>query len=166
MTIDAFEHNATRLRKLALQAAATAGADADAAEDIAQETMLRLWQMRDDPRLYNPEGYASTIARHLTLNRLRSKPPLLLDERQTMSQTSPSPLDIIIQREDEQWLQERIRNLPPTQHAVLHMRQVECRPNAQIAALLGIKETSVNTLLARARRQLLEEIRKYKNEKQ
>ena len=166
MTIDAFEHNATRLRKLALQAAATAGADADAAEDIAQETMLRLWQMRDDPRLYNPEGYASTIARHLTLNRLRSKPPLLLDERQTMSQTSPSPLDIIIQREDEQWLQERIRNLPPTQHAVLHMRQVECRPNAQIAALLGMKESSVSTLLARARRQLLEEIRQYKNERQ
>jgi RNA polymerase sigma-70 factor (ECF subfamily) len=166
MTIDAFEHNATRLRKLALQAAATAGADADAAEDIAQETMLRLWQMRDDPRLYNPEGYASTIARHLTLNRLRSKPPLPLDERQTMSQTSPSPLDIIVQREDEQWLQERIRNLPPTQHAVLHMRQVECRSNAQIAALLGMKESSVSTLLARARRQLLEEIRQYKNERQ
>ena len=166
MTIDAFEHNATRLRKLALQAAATAGADADAAEDIAQETMLRLWQMRDDPRLYNPEGYASTIARHLTQNRLRSKPPLPLDERQAVSQTTPSPLDIIIQREDEQWLQERIRNLPPTQHAVLHMRQVECRPNAQIAALLGMKESSVSTLLARARRQLLEEIRQYKNERQ
>ena len=166
MTIDAFEHNATRLRKLALQAAATAGADADAAEDIAQETMLRLWQMRDDPRLYNPEGYASTIARHLTFNRLRSKSPLPLDERQAMSQPSPSPLDIIVQREDEQWLQERIRNLPPTQHAVLHMRQVECRPNAQIAALLGMKESSVSTLLARARRQLLEEIRQYKNERQ
>ena len=166
MTIDAFEHNATRLRKLALQAAAIAGANADAAEDIAQETMLRLWQMRDDPRLYNPEGYASTIARHLTQNRLRSKPPLPLDERQAVSQTTPSPLDIIIQREDEQWLQERIQNLPPTQHAVLHMRQVECRPNAQIAALLGMKESSVSTLLARARRQLLEEIRQYKNKEQ
>ncbi len=169
MTIDAFKHMATRLRGLALQAAATAGADADAAEDIAQETMLRLWQMRDDPRLYNPEGYASTIARHLTLNRLRHKPPLPLNERQATSlstQTSPSPLDIIVQREDEQWLQERIRNLPPTQHAVLHMRQVECRPNAQIAALLGMKESSVSTLLARARRQLLEEIRQHKNERQ
>ena len=166
MTKEAFEHKATRFRDIALQAAVTAGADADTAEDIAQETMLRLWQMRDDPRLYNPEGYASTIARHLTLNRLRSKPPLQLDERQAMSQTSPSPLDIIVQREDEQWLQERIRNLPPTQHAVLHMRQVECRPNAQIAALLGMKESSVSTLLAKARRQLLEEIRQYKNERQ
>ena len=166
MTIDAFEKQAPRLRELALQAAATAGADVDTAEDIAQETMLRLWQMRDDPRLYNPEGYASTIARHLTLNRLRHKPPLPLDERQVVSQTTPSPLDMMVQREDERWLQERIRNLPPTQHAVLHMRQVEHRSNSQIAALLGIKETSVNTLLARARRQLLEEIRQYRNQRQ
>jgi len=166
MTIDAFEKQAPRLRAVALQAAATAGADADTAEDIAQETMLRLWQMRDDSRLYNPEGYASTIARHLTLNRMRSMPLLPLDERQTTSQTVPSPLDIIVQREDERWLQERIRNLPPTQHAVLHMRQVEQRSNGQIADILGITPASVNTLLARARRQLLEEIRQYKNERQ
>jgi len=49
---------------------------------------------------------------------------------------------------------------------VLHMRQVEHRTTVQIAKILGIKETSVNTLLARARRQLLEEIRQYKNQGQ
>ena len=166
MTIDAFEHKATRFRGLALQAAAAAGADADTAEDIAQETMLRLWQMRDDPRLYNPEGYATVIARHLALNQQRHKPSLPLDERQATQLSTPSPLEIMVQREDEQWLQERIRNLPPTQHAVLHMRQVEHRTSVQIAKILGIKETSVNTLLARARRQLLEEIRQYRNQGQ
>lgn len=166
MTRDAFEQQATRLRGQALQAAAAAGADADAAEDIAQETMLRLWQMRNDPRLHNPEGYASTIARHLTLNRLRHKPPLPLDEHLAADQVVPSPLDIIEQREDERWLQQRIRDLPPTQHAVLHMRQVEHQSTDEIAAILGIKPTSVNTLLARARRQLLEEIRQYKNQRQ
>ena len=162
MTIDAFENKATRLRQLALKSAAAAGADADTAQDIAQETMLRLWQMRDDLRLYNPEGYATVIARHLALSQQRHKPPLPLDERQATqlsTQTTPSPLEIIVQREDEQWLQERIRNLPPTQHAVLHMRQVECRPNDEIANILGIQPSSVSTLLARARRQLLEEIR-------
>ena len=142
-----------------MQASSAAGADADTAEDVAQETLLRLWQMRDDPRLHNPEGYATVIARHLTLNQLRRKPPLPLDERQAASLTAPSPLDLMLQREDEQWLRQRISNLPPTQHAVLHMRQVERRNDNQIAALLGIKETSVSTLLARARRQLLEEIR-------
>ena len=163
MTIDAFEQQAPRLRQLALQAAAAAGADQDTAEDIAQETMLRLWQMRDDPRLYNPEAYASTIARHQVMNHQRHKPPLPLDERRVTSLTSPSPLEIIEQREDERWLQERIRNLPPTQHAILHMRQVEHRTSNEIAAIMGIQPSSVCTLLARARRQLLEEIRQQSN---
>ena len=112
MTIDAFENKATRLRQLALQAAAATGADSDTAQDIAQETMLRLWQMRDDPRLYNPEGYASTIARHLAVNQLRRKSSLPLDERQAADLTVPSPLDLMLQREDERWLKQRIRNLP------------------------------------------------------
>ncbi len=180
MKNDAFEQQAPRLREVALKASATAGADADTAQDIAQETMIRLWQileqrapssglewqsrdrimkMRDDPRLSNPDGYAATIARHLTLNHLRRQQPQPIDERHSAIQTTPSPLDIMVQREEEQWLQQRIRDLPPTQHAVLHMRQVEHYSNSQIASLLGIKETSVSTLLARARRQLLEEIR-------
>ena len=159
MNTSAFEQQASRLRAVALKASAGAGADADTAQDIAQETMVRLWQMRDDPRLFNPDGYAATIARHLTLNHLRRQQPQPIDERHSAIQTTPSPLDIMVQREEEQWLQQRIRDLPPTQHAVLHMRQVEHYSNSQIASLLGIKETSVSTLLARARRQLLEEIR-------
>ena len=159
MKTDAFEQQASRLRAIALDASAKAGADADIAQDIAQETMIRLWQVRDDPRLCNLDGYAVMIARHLTLNHLRRKPPLPIDERLKAGPTAPSPLDLMVQREEEQWLRQRIRDLPPTQHAVLHLRQVEHRSNSQIATLLGVKETSVSTLLARARRQLLEEIR-------
>jgi RNA polymerase sigma-70 factor (ECF subfamily) len=163
MTIDAFNQQAPQLRQLALKAAATAGADSDTAEDVAQETMLRLWQMRDDPRLYNPEGYASTIARHLAVNQLRRKSPLPLDERQAADLTVPSPLDLMLQREDERWLRQRIRNLPYTQHAILRLRQVEHRSTEEIARILGIQTTSVNTLLARARRQLLNEIQQQRN---
>ena len=159
MKTDAFEQQASRLRAVALKVSAAAGADADTSQDIAQETIIRMWQMRDDPRLCNPDGYATIIARHLTLNHLRRRQPLPIDEQHNASLTTPSPLDIMVQREEEQWLQQRIRDLPPTQHAVLHMRQVEHRSNSQIAALLGIKDTSVSTLLGRARRQLLEEIR-------
>ena len=159
MNTDAFVQQASRLRATALKASARAGADANTAEDIAQETMIRMWQMRDDPRLCNPDGYAATIARHLTLNHLRHQQPLPIDERHYANQTAPSPLDLMVQREEEQWLQRRIRDLPPTQHAILHMRQVEHRTSGQIASILGIKETSVSTLLGRARRQLLKEIR-------
>ena len=163
MTIDAFNQQAPDLRQLALKAAATAGADSDTAEDVAQETMLRLWQMCDDPRLHNPKGYAKVIARHLTMNQLRCKSPLPLDEHQTADLTVPSPLDLMLQREDERWLRQRIRNLPYTQYAILRLRQIEHRSNEEIANILGIKLSSVNTLLARARRQLLNEIQQQRN---
>ena len=91
MTIDAFELIAPRLRSAALNKAAAMGLDYDESQDIAQETLLRLWQMRDDSRLYNPEGFASVIAHRLSLNHLRRKPPLPLDSEESASQTNSSP---------------------------------------------------------------------------
>lgn len=68
MTIDAFELIAPQLRSIALSKAVAMGLDYDEQQDIAQETLLRLWQMRDDNRLYKPvlslplwhTGYRST----------------------------------------------------------------------------------------------------------
>ena len=165
MTIDAFELIAPQLRSAALNKAAAMGLDYDESQDIAQETLLRLWQMRDDSRLYNPVGFAAVIAHRLSLNHLRRKPPLPLESRDRASQTI-SPLDEIIQQEDVQWLEQKINELPSTLHAVLKMRQDEKYSNKQIATLLGIKEDSVSTLLARARRQLMEQIKQQRRERQ
>ena len=60
----------------------------------------------------------------------------------------------------DEWLQQRLSQLPSTQHAVLYMRQVEHRSSVEISRLLGVSEASVRTLLSRARRKLLEEIKK------
>jgi RNA polymerase sigma-70 factor (ECF subfamily) len=105
------------------------------------------------------------IAHRLSLNHLRRKPPLPLESRDRASQTI-SPLDEIIQQEDVQWLEQKINELPSTLHAVLKMRQDEKYSNKQIATLLGIKEDSVSTLLARARRQLMEQIKQQRRERQ
>ena len=50
--------------------------------------------------------------------------------------------------------------LPTTQRTLLYMRQVERHSHEKIAHLLGIEISSVSTLLARARRTLLEEIKR------
>ena len=62
--------------------------------------------------------------------------------------------------ETDAWLQRRLQALPPMQHQVLRLRQIELKDNAEIAAILGIKPASVATLLSKARRQLLADIRK------
>ena len=104
-------------REKALSVSIHYGAGRDEAEDIAQDVMLRLWQM------------------HQELERYQSV-------------------------ENERWLQSRLDSLPTTQRTLLYMRQVERRSHEEIATLLGIEPTSVSTLLARARRTLLEEIKR------
>jgi RNA polymerase sigma-70 factor (ECF subfamily) len=65
----------------------------------------------------------------------------------------------LVEKENDAWLEEQLKALPTTQHAILYMRQVERRSGEEIARLLGISEASVRTLLARARRRLLEELK-------
>lgn len=62
--------------------------------------------------------------------------------------------------ENDRWLGMQIGRLPSGEHAVLHLRQVEHKTTEEIAAIVGISPGSVPTLLARARRKLMEEIRK------
>ena len=75
-------------------------------------------------------------------------------------QTTANPATTLEEAEDERWLMQKLKQLPTTQHTILYMRQVERLSAQDIAQRLGISETSVSTLLSRARRSLLEEIKR------
>jgi RNA polymerase sigma-70 factor (ECF subfamily) len=139
------------------------GAGKDEAEDIAQDVMLRLWQMHDELEQYHSiEAIVTLMAKHLLRNHQRRKPSETLDEAITVS-LKTNPHDELEMKEDDAWLTKRLKQLPTTQRTLLYMRQVERRSYEEIARLLSIETTSVSTLLARARRTLLEDIkRRYK----
>ena len=153
----AFEQQARTWRQKALSVCISYGAGKDEAEDIAQDVMLRLWQMHDELEQYRSiEAIVSLMARHILRNHQRRKPSETLDETMIISLNS-SPLEDLEMKEDDVWLTTRLQQLPTTQRTLLYMRQVE------IAQLLGIETTSVSTLLARARRTLLEDIKRRNN---
>ena len=129
MDSQAYISQATTLRQKAVESSRRYGAPAEEAEDIAQETMIRLWQVcpKIDTR-QKAEALAVCIAHNLTIDWLRRE--------------------------------KQLADLPSTEYTVLHLRQVEELDNRAIAQRLGIEERSVATLLSRARRRLLEEIRK------
>ena len=159
MDKNAFERQARSWRKKALQVSIGYGAGRDEAEDIAQDVMLRLWQMHDDlDRYEKPEALVALMARHCLRNHQRRRTPEQLNEAMAVS-LGTSPHDVLEMKEDEAWLDKRLQQLPTTQRTLLYVRQVERRSHEEIAQLLGIETTSVSTLLARARRTLLEEIR-------
>ena len=161
----AFEQIALKLRLKACQASRLLGADNMEAEDVAQEVMLRLWQMhkelKEESRLGN---LASLMARNLTIDHLRKVKTTSIEEDDSRHlQTTINPATTLEETEDEQWLRQKLKQLPTTQHTILYMRQVERLSAKEISERLGIAETSVSTLLARARRSLLEEIKRRYN---
>ncbi len=159
----AFEQQARTWRQKALSVSMSYGAGRDEAEDIAQDVMLRLWQMHDELERYDSiEALATMMARHLLINHQRRRKPEALNEAMIVS-LNISPHEQLEMKEDDRWLTKRLEQLPTTQRTLLYMRQVERRTHEEIAQLLGIETTSVSTLLARARRTLLEEIKRRNN---
>ena len=160
MDKSAFEQQARSWRQKALAVSRSCGAGREEAEDIAQDVMLRLWQMHDELERYeSPTSLVALMARHLTHNLQRRRPTEVLNEA-TVIALGTSPHELLEQKEDEQWLAQRLELLPTTQCTLLYLRQVERRSHEEIAQLLGIETTSVSTLLARARRTLLDEIKR------
>ena len=140
-------------REKALSVSRHYGAGIEEAEDIAQDVMLRLWQMHNELEQYRSvEAIVSLMARHLLRNHQRRKPSEVLDEAMIVSLTT-SPQEILEMKEDDKWLSAKLQQLPTTQRTLLYIHE-------EIATLLGIETTSVSTLLARARRTLLEEIKR------
>lgn len=159
MDKSAFEQQARTWRQKALSVSRSCGAGGDEAEDVAQDVLLRLWQMHDELERYpSVEALAALMARHLTRNRQR-RPQDALDEAVVVA-LDTGPHELLETKENDQWLARRLEQLPTTQRTLLYMRQVEQRSHEDIARLLGIEPTSVSTLLARARRTLLEEIKR------
>ena len=145
-----FIHIAKELRERAYVASLRLGADDALAEDVAQEVMLRLWQIM-----------ASIMARNLTIDQQRSVHAVSIEEEHVSRFVDTSePMQRLEESENEEWLRQKLKQLPRTQQTILHLRQVERLTHREIAERLGLQETSISTLLARARKSLLEEIKK------
>ena len=161
-----FESRAVELREKAIATCLTCGADAMQAEDVAQDVLLRLWQLRDTLDRYRSlEALVVVMARHnlasLHRNDNNNVPIMSVNPKQLKSQLI-TPDDSLISSQEVAWLNSAMQRLPSTQYAVLHMRQVECLSYDEIACRLGIENSTARSLLSRARFKLLDEIKKRK----
>jgi RNA polymerase sigma-70 factor (ECF subfamily) len=139
--------------------------DPDAAEDLAQETLIEAWRHRQ--RLHNPRGYAqwlSAIARNVSLRwarrrgRERARLAQPIADRNTALPVSVDELadtfdlEIELERSELAVLLDRaLALLPAETRAALVARYVEETPVAQVAAQLGMSEGAVAVRLHRGR---------------
>jgi len=156
-----FERIAKDIRPKLIAVGGQYGLTAEEAEDIAQDTMLRLWTLRGDAeRWRSVEAFAMTVARHLCIDTSKRRRTVGLDGKMLPDNSRSRPDEELQTADDEAWLARRLRQLPPAEYQVLHMRHVEGKSNSDISAMLGVKESSVASMLSRARHRLLEDIKR------
>lgn len=157
-----FEIIAKRIRLKAYTTALSMSADNDEAEDTAQDVMLKLWSLHNDiDNSEHMERLAVRMAHNMTVDKYRQKHTVpLTGNRDIVDENMPTPERDTENKENEEWLDRKIATLPPTEHLILKLRQVERKSNKEIASMLGIEQSSVVTLLSRARKKILNEINK------
>jgi RNA polymerase sigma-70 factor (ECF subfamily) len=128
--------------------------DPQEAEDVSQETFLRLYRAA---RSYRPEASLRTfllrITRNICIDTLRKKRPELLDELPEPA-TEETPLDLLENAVEMGRLEKAIEDLPVNQRAALLLRHTEQLSYSRIAEIMALSVGAVESLLVRARRTL------------
>lgn len=126
------------------------------AEDVAQEAMLRLWRQAESWRV--GEARISTwlyrVTHNLCIDRIRRRRPTTAIEDVAPPDPVPAVLDRLANSQESRALVRAILALPDRQRQALVLRHFEGLSNPEIGERLDCSVEAVESLLARARRQL------------
>ena len=121
------------------------------AEDLSQETLLRVWRCADqfDPAKCEPWGWIYAIARNLRIDRYRKA------ARQSGLEVQPpsppvDPEEQILSADDARRLQGALNALPDDQIAVVRLAYYADSPHSEIARRLNLPLGTVKSRLRRA----------------
>ena len=154
MTQEEFKEEALKVRPQLLEVARRYLGDADA-EDVVQDTLLRLWQMVADVRrpMY---PLASRLTRNLCIDHLRRLQRVTHDASLSgeadeplearVSDGSPVGEDTRIER-----MMKVVETLPSLQQTIIRLRHIEGMEMKDIAAIIGSNEVAIRKALSRAR---------------
>ena len=131
------------------------------AEDVVQETMIKVWNRRDQwPQLDSIEAFCLTICRNLSLDKLRrmdNQAQSLGDDIDlTDLSHSSNPEQMTIQRDRSRMVRQLINELPERQRTCMQLRDIEGKSYRDIAQILDITEQQVKINIFRARQAVKE----------
>lgn len=133
--------------------------DSTEAEDIVQETMLRLWRIAPQwqPGGAQPGTWAWRVALNLVNDRLRRRrggSPALDDIPEPLDE-APGVEQSMMSHERAEALRAALAELPDRQREAVVLRHLEGLSNPEIAQLLGTGVEAVESLIARGKRALI-----------
>jgi RNA polymerase sigma-70 factor, ECF subfamily len=129
------------------------------AEDITQEAFLRLWsnpaQIREAGAL---KGWLMRVASNLAMDGFRARPAQDLDSAIEIADARPDAERTSVRNWASSRIDRAIANLPERQRLALTLVHFEQLSNGAAAGVLEVSVDALESLLARARRALKEEL--------
>lgn len=125
--------------------------DADVAEDAAQEAFVRLFEREPDGERPSLRAWLYRVATNFVRDRarVRSGREDLLEQHGAPLRSHPSPEGQLERREERALVRRVLDRIPERDRRMLLMREEGFRYR-EIAEAVGVKASSVGTLLARA----------------
>lgn len=137
------------------------------AEDVVQDTMLRVWSRKDEwSEFQSIEAFCITVARNLAIDRSQKKETqnISLENTFDVTEMSSGPSEELESKERFDIIDRLINELPEKQRMIMQLRDIEGESYKEIARIMEISEEQVKVNLFRARqkvRQGYTEIEKY-----
>ena len=125
------------------------------AEDIVQDTLIKVWNRRSDwEDIDSIEAFSLTICRNLSLDRIKKKENdnnSLEDVKGVEPLSSPNPQDRMIQADRVNLIRQIVDSLPEKQRSCMQLRDFEGKSYKEIAVILDITKEQVKVNIFRAR---------------
>jgi RNA polymerase sigma-70 factor (ECF subfamily) len=129
-------------------------------EDIIQEAYCRFWALPDVGAIAHPRAYFFRMVRNIAIDQMRSAAALPIEGRGDIAKLSAAsdeagPERVISAREELTRVRKLLAALPPRCRTVLIMRKIYGIPQREIAARLGITESTVENDVGRGLKAIL-----------
>lgn len=132
------------------------------AEDAVQETLLRLWLLRE--RMASAEDFRPLAVRItknvcISLWRQKQKQVSVPLEAIALLESSCMPSDLEEEKENGLMLSRAVNSLPPAERRIFQLWQQDMDIQ-EIAVITGAKPRTVSSMLSLARRKIFEKMKK------
>jgi RNA polymerase sigma factor (sigma-70 family) len=137
------------------------------AEDIVQDTLIKVWNKRDDwESIDSIEAFCFTICRNLSIDRTKkmgNNTESLDNMPLAEPATSSTPYEQMLQKDRIELVKQLLDRLPEKQRSCMQLRDFEGKPYKEIAEVLGMTEEQVKVNIFRARQTIKQKFKEYED---
>ena len=127
------------------------------AEDVVQDTMIRVWNKRDEWQQFESvEASCLIVAKNLAIDRSQKKDAQNVELTPEMAEEADTsgPYDRLVNNERMKIIHRLIDELPEKQRLIMQLRDIEGESYKDIAKVLQLTEEQVKVNLFRARQKV------------